>query len=942
MCPQIKRLLAGAARGDGALTRQPPPARARCSRSMASRTARVNDPFVPARAGSDLGREPRPPSRRATVRAGARGPGAITAASRHKRKPGPTRGQRAVGRALHAALDRAGSRVTRHRRFSGLYKAARAKRKRLRGARGRELGSVIATLEGIALRRGLTGSRHAAAVPDRSSATSSTGRASLSRATAIACSSAAQSCCSSTTPAAGLQLQPLVNFKKANLMHGAVRARTRAIHAVSGPGRAAGRDGPHRLAPRRASAPGSTTSASAAAARRGSAAWPRPPASRPSAAPRSCSATSGLLRYAREALGAFITRRRRPACVTAGPAGWAPLPAVLVRAAAVHPERLPAVGDRALRLLEHHRRPRRREPCTRARSPRRAGEVPLHDIGDWSLYSLGGRDSTRTTTSCCASSSAALCGRLRHATLLRHRRPLPPLHDRAGGARTCSGPSTATQGEETRVRFSVTKLSAVQIMITRDGRTALDEVATFRRGERLVRLEAARQRHLRDPPGGEGAAHRARAAHPRQRRDRVAAHSVDLAATTPNTIAPMAPRTILYTGKGGVGKTSVAAATARRCAAAGLRTVVLSTDPAHSLSDSLELRAGREPTEVATDLWAQEVQAQEEMERNWDAVSGWLGELLADRGVDPISAEELTVPPGMDELFSLLQIKRHHEADEFDAIVVDCAPTGETLRLLSFPDVCTLVAREGVPVPGQLVAAARPLARGLLDLPLPGDAVFDDVERLVRNLVAMNGILRDRSHHLGPAGDEPGPDGGQGVDAHLHLPQPVRLPDRRRGGEPRASRRRPARATSPPGATPSRSTWSSCARPSRPCPILTAPLSSRREVIGAGDARRAGRRAVRRPSPPRRAARGALPGAVERERPRHAAAAAAVRRARRHRAEEDRARGDRAGRRARSGLSSCRPRWRPTTTERRPLRGRRARGLLRKARRWTHPQNPPR
>ena len=207
----------------------------------------------------------------------------------------------------------------------------------------------------------------------------------------------------------------------------------------------------------------------------------------------------------------------------------------------------------------------------------------------------------------------------------------------------------------------------------------------------------------------------------------------------------MAPRTILYTGKGGVGKTSVAAATARRCAAAGLRTVVLSTDPAHSLSDSLEAELGGAPTPVGDLLWGQEVQAQEEMERNWDAVSGWLGELLADRGVDRISAEELTVPPGMDELFSLLQIKRHHEAGEFDAIVVDCAPTGETLRLLSFPDVCTWWLEKVFPVQGRMVAAARPFA-GMLDLPLPGDAVFDDVERLVRNLVAMNGILRDREH----------------------------------------------------------------------------------------------------------------------------------------------------------------------------------------------------
>jgi arsenite-transporting ATPase len=207
----------------------------------------------------------------------------------------------------------------------------------------------------------------------------------------------------------------------------------------------------------------------------------------------------------------------------------------------------------------------------------------------------------------------------------------------------------------------------------------------------------------------------------------------------------VAPRTILYTGKGGVGKTSVAAATARRCAGAGLRTIVLSTDPAHSLSDSLDSELGSEPTPCGDLLWGQEVQAQDEMEKNWDSVQEWLAELLAEHGVDRISAEELTVPPGMDELFSLLQIKRHHEEDRFDAIIVDCAPTGETLRLLSFPDVCTWWLEKVFPWERRLVAAARPFARSLLDIPLPSEGVMDDVQRLARNLVEMNSILRDRS-----------------------------------------------------------------------------------------------------------------------------------------------------------------------------------------------------
>jgi arsenite-transporting ATPase len=203
------------------------------------------------------------------------------------------------------------------------------------------------------------------------------------------------------------------------------------------------------------------------------------------------------------------------------------------------------------------------------------------------------------------------------------------------------------------------------------------------------------------------------------------------------------PRTILYTGKGGVGKTSVAAATARRCAAAGLRTIVLSTDPAHSLADALQQPLGPDPIEVGENLHAQQVSAQEQMERNWGQVSDWLGQVLIERGVDRISAQELTVPPGMDELFSLLELKHHHEAGVYDVIVVDCAPTGETLRLLSFPDVARWWLEKVFPQQSRLLEAARPFARAMLDVQLPGEDVLSEVNHLVRNLIAMNEILRD-------------------------------------------------------------------------------------------------------------------------------------------------------------------------------------------------------
>jgi arsenite-transporting ATPase len=207
----------------------------------------------------------------------------------------------------------------------------------------------------------------------------------------------------------------------------------------------------------------------------------------------------------------------------------------------------------------------------------------------------------------------------------------------------------------------------------------------------------------------------------------------------------MLPRTILYTGKGGVGKTSVAACTARACAEAGLRTLVISTDPAHSLAESLGVELSANPQPAGNRLWGQEVSAQEEMERHWSGVQEWLGELLLDRGLDRISAEELTVPPGMDELFSLLRLQTAHESGNWEAIVVDCAPTGETLRLLSFPDVARWWIEKVFPIERQILATAGPIARSLLDIPVPTYAVFADIRRLSENLIAMNEILQDRS-----------------------------------------------------------------------------------------------------------------------------------------------------------------------------------------------------
>jgi arsenite-transporting ATPase len=205
----------------------------------------------------------------------------------------------------------------------------------------------------------------------------------------------------------------------------------------------------------------------------------------------------------------------------------------------------------------------------------------------------------------------------------------------------------------------------------------------------------------------------------------------------------MRPRTILYTGKGGVGKTSVAACTARACAQAGLRTLVISTDPAHSLAESLQVELSSEPQPAGTGLWGQQVSAQQEMERHWSGVQDWLSDLFLERGLDRVSAEELTVPPGMDELFSLLRLQSAHYSDEWDAIIVDCAPTGETLRLLSFPDVARWWIEKVFPMERAILATAGPIARSLLDIPIPTHAVFADIRRLSEKLIAMNEILRD-------------------------------------------------------------------------------------------------------------------------------------------------------------------------------------------------------
>jgi arsenite/tail-anchored protein-transporting ATPase len=204
-------------------------------------------------------------------------------------------------------------------------------------------------------------------------------------------------------------------------------------------------------------------------------------------------------------------------------------------------------------------------------------------------------------------------------------------------------------------------------------------------------------------------------------------------------------RVLLFTGKGGVGKTTVAAATAVRSAGEGKRTLVMSTDPAHSLGDSFEVEIGSKPTRISDLLSAQQIDAQERLEDNWREIQDYMIQLMNWAGTETIQAEELTVLPGLDEIFALIDVKTHVESGEYDVLIVDCAPTAETLRLLSLPDVMQWYIERIFPVERRIVKTVRPLVSRVTTLPIAGDRVFDAIERLHRNLEAVKKILTDEA-----------------------------------------------------------------------------------------------------------------------------------------------------------------------------------------------------
>ena len=202
-------------------------------------------------------------------------------------------------------------------------------------------------------------------------------------------------------------------------------------------------------------------------------------------------------------------------------------------------------------------------------------------------------------------------------------------------------------------------------------------------------------------------------------------------------------RVLLFTGKGGVGKTTVAAATAVRAAKAGHRTLVMSTDPAHSLADSFDVEIGSEPEKLSEKLWAEQIDAQDRLESNWREIQDYLISLMNWAGVESIQAEELSVIPGLDEIFALIDVKRHVDERKYDLLVVDCAPTAETLRLLSLPEIMNWYIERIFPVERRVVKTIRPIVSKMTSLPIAGDQFFGAVESLHRNLDAVRRILID-------------------------------------------------------------------------------------------------------------------------------------------------------------------------------------------------------
>lgn len=202
-------------------------------------------------------------------------------------------------------------------------------------------------------------------------------------------------------------------------------------------------------------------------------------------------------------------------------------------------------------------------------------------------------------------------------------------------------------------------------------------------------------------------------------------------------------RVLLFTGKGGVGKTTTSAATAVHLARAGQRVLVTSADPAHSLSDSMELDLASDPREVEAGCWAQQLDARERLEDSWGELREWMLAVLNWAGVAGLEAEELAVVPGLDELFALIELESVVHSGRYDTIVVDCAPTAETIRLLSLPDVLSWYMDKLFPASRRVTRVVGPMLTRLTSLPVADDAVFAAGQRFYDQLDGVRRILAD-------------------------------------------------------------------------------------------------------------------------------------------------------------------------------------------------------
>ena len=198
-------------------------------------------------------------------------------------------------------------------------------------------------------------------------------------------------------------------------------------------------------------------------------------------------------------------------------------------------------------------------------------------------------------------------------------------------------------------------------------------------------------------------------------------------------------RLILYLGKGGVGKTTTAAATAARAAELGHRTLVVSTDVAHSLADALDHPLGALPTQLTDKLWGQEINVLDEVRQHWGELRTYLAGLLKRKGVDDVASEELAIIPGMEEVVSLLHIRRQAKEGNFDAVIVDAAPTGETIRLLTRPETFQWYAERVMDWDPGTLSVAKPLVRALI----PATNAFESLNRLTKGVEALRQTLTD-------------------------------------------------------------------------------------------------------------------------------------------------------------------------------------------------------